>query len=67
MVDIDLNDVQILTSQHIDKGQVDYVEKVEFKNKILKYGLIFSGVLFCAIIVCLWHANEKQKRTSYIY
>lgn len=66
MVDVDLYDVQILTSQEFDKGQIAYVEKVESNNEILKYGLIFSGVLFCGLIVYLWHENKKQKSTNYM-
>jgi uncharacterized membrane protein len=66
MIDIDLNDVQILTSREIDMGQVAYVEKVESNNEILKYGLIFSGVLFCSFLLYLWHENKKQNETNFI-
>jgi len=67
MIDTDLYDIQILTSREIDKGQIAYVEKVESSNEILKYGLIFSGVLFCGIIIYFWHENEKQKRANNIH
>jgi hypothetical protein len=67
MVDVDLYDIQILTSQEIDMGRVAYVEKVESNNEILKYGLVFSGVLFCGLLVYLWHENEKYKRTNYMH
>ena len=50
MVDIDLNDIQILTSQDIDLAQVSHIKKVESQNNYLKYGLVFTFILLGGFI-----------------
>ena len=40
MVDVDLYDMQILTTQEVDLAQVSYVKEIKSQNTYLKYGLL---------------------------
>ena len=63
MVDIDLNDIQILTSQDIDLAQVSHFKKVESQNNYLKYGLVFSFILFGGLIYYN-HSLSRSKKNQ---
>ena len=65
MVDVDLYDIQILTSKDIDLAQVAYVKEVESQNNYLKYGLVIGGVLILGILIySLSNPIEKQKESK---
>ena len=51
MVDVDLYDIQILTSQDIDPVQVSHVKEVEHQNWYLKYGLVVSAALIFGLLI----------------
>ncbi|MAB49340.1 MAG: hypothetical protein CMC05_11985 [Flavobacteriaceae bacterium] len=63
MVDVDLYDMQILTTQEVDLAQVSYVKEIKSQNTYLKYGLLVSGVLICGLILYLNHNNRKRNIT----
>ncbi|MFD2917256.1 hypothetical protein [Psychroserpens luteus] len=66
MVDIDLHNIQILTSQDIDLVQVSHVKEVEMQNNYLKYGLAIGGVLIIGLLIySLSNYPEKQKRMKF--
>ncbi|MCK8480952.1 hypothetical protein [Psychroserpens algicola] len=64
MVDIDLHNIQILTSQDIDLVQVSHVKEIESQNVYLKYGLIASGVFVCGILLYLYYHKITDKSTE---
>ncbi|WP_426431146.1 hypothetical protein ACPX19_02025 [Winogradskyella sp. HB-48] len=61
MVDVDLYDVQILTSQEVDLTQVSHVKEIQSQNIYLKYGLVTVGVVFTALLFYLNYENKKSK------
>ncbi len=62
MVDIDLSDIQILTSHDVDLTQVAHIKKVESQNNYLKYGLVFSLVISLSFLS--YHIYNKSKETK---
>lgn len=61
MVDVDLYDIQILTSQDVDLIQVSNVKEIQSQNIYLKYGLITVGLVFTVV---LFYSNYEYKKSK---
>lgn len=62
MVDVDLNDVQILTTLDVDLAQVSYVKEIKSQNTYLKYGLILTFLVTGGLLIYLKHKNKKNRK-----
>jgi hypothetical protein len=60
MVDIDLNDIHILSSQDIDLAKVSHVKNVESQNASLKYGLIVCCIFIGGFLFYLYRENRNN-------
>lgn len=63
MIDVDLHNIQILTSQDIDLVQVSHVKAMESQNNYLKYGLIATGILSFGFLYYLFLDSKKDKKS----
>lgn len=63
MIDIDLNNLKILPTNHIAFKDYDYVVGVDKKNKVLEkliYAVITAGVITLIYYVIKDESNKKK-------
>ena len=63
MIDIDLNNLKILPTDHIALKDFDYVVGVDKKNKVLEkiiFGVITAGVITLIYYVFKDESNKKK-------
>jgi hypothetical protein len=65
MIDVDLENIQILSSQDIDLTQVSHVKEIESQNTYLKYGLIVSGAIIFGLLIYSLTNIDRQKRDKF--
>lgn len=61
MVDIDLENIQILTSKDIDMVELSNVKELNKENTYLKYGLIISFFLIIGFSAYVIQKKNDEK------
>jgi hypothetical protein len=61
MVDVDLENIQILTPKDIDMVELTNVKQIKYENTYLKYGLIISGLIFVGFFAYIMRKRNDEK------
>ncbi|GAA0740289.1 hypothetical protein [Gaetbulibacter jejuensis] len=64
MVDIDLENIQMLTPKDIDTVELTNVKQIKSQNTYLKYGLIISGFIFVGFLAYNMHKKNNLRRNT---
>jgi hypothetical protein len=62
MLDIDLNEISMVSSKDMDLTKMSHVRNVEKENKILRLGLITCGVIFVALVLFQFYHETTKVR-----
>lgn len=64
MIDTDLYDIEILSSQDINMVELSNVRQLKQENKFLKYGIIIIGIALVGFTAFSIHEKKTLRRNT---
>jgi hypothetical protein len=64
MVDLDLENISMISTTDIDLATIAYVKQVEKDNVTLRNSLIITSIIFTGIIMYMFYRSDKEKNNK---